>query len=129
MTYTYNVKRHNGNLVIHETEPFIKCTDETYPPTAVRCAKFVMAGVTDNRTITQDHTGPHDRITDMFTSTDGKKHSLDLLWDNNQRFYEARAVTRRKSHMSSRAKARSRRTWWATTSRYRSRRRPRSSST
>jgi hypothetical protein len=27
-------------------------------------------------------------VTDVFTSTDRKSHKLDLLWDNDQRFYE-----------------------------------------
>ncbi len=88
LTWSYHVNPHNGNLVIHDTEPLIKCTDKTYPPTPVTCPKFVMAGVTDHRTITQDHTGLLTRVTDVFTSTDGKKHSLDLLWANNQRFHD-----------------------------------------
>jgi len=28
-------------------------------------------------------------VTDVFTSTDGKRHSLDLLWANNQRFHSS----------------------------------------
>ena len=44
-------------------------------------------GVTDDRTITQDHDGHISWITDTFKSTDSKPHSLDLLWDDNQQFF------------------------------------------
>jgi hypothetical protein len=73
--------------VIHETSPLVKCTTTTYPPTAVSCTKFVSAGVTDTRMITQDHAGRVAWITDMFKSTDGHAHTVDFLWDNEQRFH------------------------------------------
>ena len=87
LTDTYTVDKSSGNVVIHETDPFVKCPDATYPPTDVSCASFVSAGVIDNRTITQDHDGHVSWITDSFVSTDGKAHSLDLLWDNTQHFW------------------------------------------
>lgn len=88
-TYTYNVNPHNGNLVIHDTEQLVECADKTYPPTSSTCPTFVNAGVTDHRTMTQNHAGLVAWVTDVFTSTDGKKHSLDLLWANNQRFHRS----------------------------------------
>jgi PASTA domain/Divergent InlB B-repeat domain len=84
---TYTIEKATGNVVIHETDPLVKCTDPTYPPNTVSCASFVSAGVTDHRTITQNHDGHVSWITDDFTSTDGKPHTLDLLWDNNQQFW------------------------------------------
>jgi Divergent InlB B-repeat domain len=84
---TYTVDKSSGNVVIHETDPLVKCLDATYPPTEVSCASFVSAGVTDNRTITQNHDGHVSWVTDSFASTDGKAHSLDLLWDNTQHFW------------------------------------------
>jgi hypothetical protein len=87
LKYSYSVNRHSGNLVIHDTEPLVKCADPTYPPTAVTCPNFVSAGVTDTRTITQNHNGLVTWVTDVFSSTNHKKHSLDLLWANNQRFH------------------------------------------
>ena len=75
-----------GNFVIQESDPLVKCADPTYPPTPVSCATFASTGVTDNRTITQDHDGHISWISDIFTSTDGRAHSLDLLWDNEQHF-------------------------------------------
>ena len=86
LSYSYTVDAATGNLVIHETDPLVKCSASTYPPTTTSCASFVTAGVTDNRTITQDHDGHVSWIADTFTSTDGHAHSLDLLWDNSQHF-------------------------------------------
>jgi hypothetical protein len=87
LTETYTIDKATGNVVITETDPLVKCTDPTYPPNTVGCATFVPTGVTDHRTITQDHDGHVSWITDVFTSTDGKVHTLDLLWDNNQKFW------------------------------------------
>lgn len=89
LTDTYTVDKATGNVVVQETDPLVKCTGATYPPSQTSCATFVSTGVTDNRTITQDHDGHISWITDVFKSTDGKAHSLDLLWENNQRFWGA----------------------------------------
>jgi len=106
VSYTYTVDTATGNLVIHETDPVVKCADATYPPTTTSCATFVTTGVTDHRTVTQDHDGHISWSSDAFTSTDNKSHSIDLLWDNSQRFYNtggdstkvaARAASRRTS--------------------------------
>jgi PASTA domain-containing protein len=87
VTYSESVDPKTGNLVIQDTEPLVKCTDTTWPPDTTKCATFVSTGVTDHRTITQDHDGRVAWVTDVFKSTDGHSHALDLLWDNNQRFY------------------------------------------
>ncbi len=87
LTDTYTVDQATGNVVIQETDPLVKCSDPTYPPTTGSCATFVSTGVTDNRTITQDHDGHISWITDSFTSTDSAAHSLDLLWDENEQFF------------------------------------------
>jgi PASTA domain len=89
LTYTYHVDPKTGNTVIHDNEPFVKCSNHTYPPTTVTCASFHSAGVTDYRTITQDDDGNVVWVTDVFKSTDGKSHKLDLLWDNDERFYRS----------------------------------------
>ena len=88
VTDTYTLDAATGNLVIHETDPLVKCAEAAYPPTTASCATFVSTGVTDNRTITQDHDGHVTRLADSFTSTDNHSHSLDLLWDNSQRFQD-----------------------------------------
>lgn len=89
LTETYTVNKATGDVVIHETDPLVKCSSTTYPPTANSCATYVSTGVTDDRTITQDHDGHISWITDTFKSTDDKAHSLDLLWDDNEQFFGA----------------------------------------
>jgi hypothetical protein len=89
LTDTYTVDKATGDVVIRETDPIVKCSTATYPPTAGSCATFVSTGVTDDRTITQDHDGHISWITDVFKSTDGKAHALDLLWDNSEQFFGA----------------------------------------
>lgn len=87
VTETYTVDKATGNTTITETDPIVVCAQPDYPPTDTSCATFTSAGVTDHRTITQDHDGHIAWITDQFTSTDGKSHTLDMLWDNSQRFW------------------------------------------
>jgi hypothetical protein len=85
--YSYHQDPHTGDAVIHETDTIVKCPSASYPPTNVSCPQFVSTGVSDVRTIMQDHDGRVVWITDQFESTDGKKHTLDLLWDNYERFH------------------------------------------
>jgi hypothetical protein len=87
VTETYTVDKVTGNVTITESDPIVRCTSATYPPTSSTCATFAPTGVIDHRTIAQDHDGHISWFTDTFTSTDGKAHSLDLLWDNSQRFW------------------------------------------
>jgi hypothetical protein len=89
VTYSFTQDPSTGNMAIHSSEPLVKCTDPTYPPTASSCATFVGTGVTYTSTISQDHDGHLSTITDEFSSTDGVAHSLDLLWENDQRFHGA----------------------------------------
>ena len=89
LTYSYAVDKATGDVVIHETDPLVKCAGATYPPTQTSCATFVSAGVSDDRTVTQDHDGHISWITDTFKSADSKPHSIDLLWDSNQQFFGA----------------------------------------
>jgi hypothetical protein len=93
LSYSYSLAAATHDLVIHETDPLVRCSSPTYPPTAVSCPTFVSAGVTDHRTITQDHDGHISWIGDVFTSTDGHAHSLDLLWENDQRFFASGSDT------------------------------------
>ena len=87
LTDTYTVEKATGNILIHETDPLVRCAATTYPPTPASCATYLATGVTDDRTITQDHDGHISWITDTFKSTDGKPHSVDLLWGENEQFY------------------------------------------
>jgi hypothetical protein len=87
ITYTYSVNRKTGDAVIHDTEPLVTCPDHTYPPTALTCATFASTGVVDTRTITESEKGHLAVITDVFSSTDSNSHTLDLLWENDARFF------------------------------------------
>jgi hypothetical protein len=89
VTYSYTLDPGTGDLAIHVVEPLVKCADPAYPPTIQSCATFLATGVTDTRTVTQDQDGHLSRITDVFASTDGAAHALDLLWENDQRFHGA----------------------------------------
>jgi hypothetical protein len=110
--YSLKVDPLTGVATIHESEQIVKCPDATYPPTATTCASFRPTGVTDKRTIVQDHVGRLTTITDRFKSTDNKAHQLDLLWQNNQHFasfsgpYDATTVAYRfpgQNHFSTHA--------------------------
>jgi hypothetical protein len=88
LTYSLSIDPLTGQTTIHETDKFVKCPDATFPPTPTTCPGYKPTGVTDVRTIVQNHGGHLATITDQFKSTDGKAHHLDLLWQNNQHFYE-----------------------------------------
>ncbi|MGH2974941.1 MAG: hypothetical protein ACRDLL_08765 [Solirubrobacterales bacterium] len=77
----------SGDTTIHESEQLVKCPQQTFPPTPASCPRFVPTGVLDKRTIVQNHSGHLATITDRFKSTNGKAHRLDLLWQNDQRFF------------------------------------------
>ena len=87
LSFSYKVDARTGNLAIHETDPLVRCADPAFPPTAASCAAFASTGVTDTRTITQNHDGHISWVSDVFASTDRKAHALDLLWDNTQHFH------------------------------------------
>ena len=87
VAYSYTLDPATGDLAIQVTEPIVKCADPAYPPTLQSCATFLSTGVTDTRTVAQDNDGHLSRITDVFSSTDGAAHALDVLWENDQRFH------------------------------------------
>jgi hypothetical protein len=89
VTHTYSQNAKTGNAVIHDTETFVKCANTTYPPTNSTCPSFTSAGVSDSRTIVQNDGGKVAWITDVFKSTNKKAHTVDLLWQNDQHFYES----------------------------------------
>jgi hypothetical protein len=85
--YSLKVNPTNGETMIHESEPLVKCPHQTYPPTPTSCPRFLSTGVLDTRTIVQGHAGHLATVTDRFKSTNRKAHRLDLLWQNDQHFY------------------------------------------
>ena len=85
--FSLEVNPLNGQTTIHESDQLVRCPDQTFPPTPASCPRFVPMGVMDKRKIVQDHAGHLATITDHFKATNGKAHRLDLLWQNDQRFY------------------------------------------
>ncbi len=92
--YSYDFDPATGNLTIHEVDPLLECGDAPIPPSKANCPTPESAGVTDNRTIVQDHDGHLITISDEFVSTDGKVHSLELKPENEQFFAESRHTPR-----------------------------------
>jgi len=75
-----------GDVTITESEPLVRCAGDPYPPTSGNCTAFVASGVSLSRTITQTDNGHIVFIEDVYSSTDGSSHALDLLLQNQQYF-------------------------------------------
>jgi hypothetical protein len=86
LAYSYSQNPTNGNLTIADGESPAFCEEVTYPPNAGTCEEFLPSGVRDERTIEQTHDGHLVVITDSFTSTDGKAHTVEALPENEQNF-------------------------------------------
>jgi Glucodextranase, domain B len=85
--FSFSQNPANGDSLIQESSPLVKCPDPGFPATATTCPSFLPTGVRHDRTISQDHQGRLATISDSFVSVDGQQHQLDLLWQNHQRFY------------------------------------------
>jgi Glucodextranase, domain B/PASTA domain len=73
----------DGDVSSQETESWSTCaTAVRYPPTSGDCAALAPTGVQLQRDITTSDGGLMVTMTDTWSSTDGKAHSLDLLYDD-----------------------------------------------
>jgi hypothetical protein len=73
----------DGVVTSQATEGWVTCPGLlAYPPTPGNCPTFASAGVELQRTITTSDGGLVVTMTDTWSSTDGKAHSLDLLYDD-----------------------------------------------
>lgn len=73
------------DMTITTTEPFVRCPSETpFPPTAGSCPSYQATGVTLERTLRISNGGTRVLVTDVWRSTDGGAHQLDLHYDNYQ---------------------------------------------
>lgn len=70
-----------GLGTVHEVEPLVKCSSNTYPPTESSCKEFVSAGVQLERTWQTTNAGQVAYMTDTWHSTDGNSHTLNALYD------------------------------------------------
>ncbi len=79
----------NGNLTIVETDPLVRCWGDPYPANNTNCLTFEASGVQVKRTITQNDDGHIVYVRDAYSSTDGAAHSVNLLMENDQHFFES----------------------------------------
>jgi hypothetical protein len=91
LSFSSSVDPLTGDLTIHETDPFVACTQQpaTYPPSDATCAAFAPPVITLDRSIVQDHDGRQVTITDRFKSNDAQAHSLDAVYDDTNENYAA----------------------------------------
>ena len=72
-----------GLISSRSTEPWVECDGPNEEkPTSASCPSFVNAGVQLQRNITTNDGGRVITMTDTWSSTDGKAHALDLLYDD-----------------------------------------------
>lgn len=79
-----------STTVIHESNPIVRCTSDTFPPTSGSCTAFLSTGVRLDRTIVTDDGGRQTHISDRWVSTDGQVHTVSVhyrqgvsAWDQN----------------------------------------------
>ena len=71
-----------GLGTVHELDPIVRCSPGgAVPQTATSCTSFVSTGVQLERTWQTGDAGRVASMTDSWRSTDGAKHSLNALYD------------------------------------------------
>jgi hypothetical protein len=72
-----------GMISSDATDPYVECDGPNEEkPTPASCPGFVNSGVVLHRNITTSDGGLVVAMTDTWTSTDGRAHALDLLYDD-----------------------------------------------
>ena len=73
-----------GNQTIRESQVIVKCAPDqtTWPVNPATCTSFVPAGVRLDRSITQSANGRLASVIDSWTSTDGKAHKVNAVYEN-----------------------------------------------
>ena len=74
-----------GNQTIRESQVIVKCAPDqaTWPVNPATCTSFAPAGVRLDRSITQNGNGRLASVIDSWTSTDGKAHRLNAVYENS----------------------------------------------
>ena len=72
----------DGVVTSQSTESWVVCPSIIYPPISTSCSSFAPAGVQLQRTVTTSDGGLVVTMTDNWSSTNGRAHSLDLLYDD-----------------------------------------------
>jgi Glucodextranase, domain B len=84
LTYGYSIDPATGDLTLNETDQLVECSPAAavYPPTPSSCTSFAPAGVQVSLHVAQTDAGRMATVTQYFSSTDGARHTVDLLEDN-----------------------------------------------
>lgn len=70
-----------GGQTVVQTQPVYRAADASdYPDDEVLEHGYVPSGLELQRTIVQDHDGQQATVTDVYRSTDGQAHKLDVLY-------------------------------------------------
>ncbi len=73
-----------GDAQVTDTEPLVRCSpNDVYDPTSTDCTAFVSTGVSITRVTRWTRAARVATVTDTYRSTDGKQHSLDLLYETD----------------------------------------------
>lgn len=73
----------DGLAASSSTEGWVVCSSVvSYPPTSTTCPHFAPAGVQLQRNVATRNGGLVVTMTDTWSSTDGRAHALDLLYDD-----------------------------------------------
>lgn len=92
--YSETLNQTSGNLTVEDFEPIVTCANApgTYPPTSASCSSFTSAGVLLHRTVTTTSSGRVIGIVDRWSSSDGRPHLLDVLYENDQESDDAGGI-------------------------------------
>jgi hypothetical protein len=73
-----------GNQTIRESQVIVKCAPDqaAWPVNPATCTSFTPAGVRLDRSITQNGNGRLASVIDSWTSTDGKAHRVNAVYEN-----------------------------------------------
>ncbi len=82
ITVTHEIDPSTGLATIHEVEPLVKCVGSkiVFPETKESCESFATAGVALERTWQMTNDGHVAHLADVWRSTDGGAHELDVLY-------------------------------------------------
>jgi hypothetical protein len=79
-THTFNPA--TGEFTIKELDPISRCAPGgAFPPTATSCERFVPSGVSLERSWRMQAAGRVVAMTDVWRSSDGAGHAVDVLYD------------------------------------------------
>ncbi len=84
ITYALSVDPATGAPTLRDIETPLRCTPvpTAFPPNSSTCSVFESSPVKVDRTWVQAANGRTSTVTDTYTSTDGKAHHIDVVYQN-----------------------------------------------